>query len=129
MIATAFRLQIASADGGGEAFIFTSDREGNVYYKGDAISGDDDNLITTVGDEPITLRFVVSFTNATVSFYDTEGNIFSVRKLVIPSNYDSVESFRAAMKSYYFYWYSGGNDNDTSLRIHGIRIIEGNIFE
>ena len=130
MSATTFRLQIANSDGGGDSAIFKTDRDGNVYYASQIASGtESSNLIVAGSDNVVTLRFVVNFTDATTTFYDENGDILSVRKLIIPSKYDSVHSFREAMKSYYFYWYSPGAESDPSIRIYKVSVTEGNLFE
>ena len=130
MSATTVRLQIANSDGGGDSAIFKTDRDGNVYYASQIASGtESSNLIVAGSDNVVTLRFVVNFTDATTTFYDENGDILSVRKLIIPSKYDSVHSFREAMKSYYFYWYSPGAESDPSIRIYKVSVTEGNLFE
>ena len=129
MSATTFRLQIANDEGGGESPIFKTDREGNVYYASNIASGQESsNLIVAGSDNIVTLRFVVNFTDAIITFYEEDGDILSVRKLIIPARYDSVESFRAVMTTYYFYWYSPGAESDTSIRIYKVSVTEGNLF-
>ncbi len=106
-------------------YIFTTNSAGEVRLGNSSTAGP---LVTTLTSEMTTLHFVMDFKNEEIRAYDDFGCLLASLKVSVnkDSGASSMSEWRKLLDSVVLYWYGniGGQEN-SSMRIYGIKIDEG----